>query len=220
MHRFSVKLLYKSRVGRALQRVHIKAQAEHTWPLNIYLNLQWPRERERERERPANIANYNIISLNSSIDEPLELNQTWNKEWGNYLGIIDCTSVVCFSPMFSLLCGLATNALSWLQLQAGEARRRALELPVKILWIGAMSLLWSQSHNLKQSSVSLKRCLQHFFIICFYSSKCCSLLLWLWFSVALSLSLCLWYFPVLALCVIFFRQNSLFLSANTLLQFK
>lgn len=45
--RISIVLLYISRAGTcALQRVvHFKAQAEHTWSLNIYLNLQWPRER-------------------------------------------------------------------------------------------------------------------------------------------------------------------------------
>lgn len=80
--------------------------------------------------------------------------------------------------MFRLLCGLATNTLRWLQLQAGERRRGALKLSVKILWIGTTSLLWSQSHNLHQRTIPVKLCLPHFFIICFYPSNCCSLLLW------------------------------------------
>lgn len=43
MHKLSTTLLYKSRVEHVQRVVHFNAQAEHT--LNIYLNLQWPRER-------------------------------------------------------------------------------------------------------------------------------------------------------------------------------
>lgn len=75
-----------------------------------------------------------------------------------------------------------------------QEERREDKLPgssiSKTLWMGAISLLWSQSHNLKQSAIPVKLCLPHFFIIDFYSSNCCSLLLW--HTVAhLSLSLCL-----------------------------
>lgn len=100
-----------------------------------------------------------------------------------------CLSGVFFSHAQSSMWPSNKHSLSWLQLQEGEARRRALKLAVEIVRIGETSLLWSQSHNPKQSTISLRRCLQHFFIICFYSWKCCSLFLWLWLSVALSLPL-------------------------------
>lgn len=102
-------------------------------------------------------------------------------ELGNYLGTIDWTSVACFSSMFSLLCGLATNTLRG-SLAAVASRRRGEETSPgaigKILWIGATSLLWSQSHNLNQSAIPVNLCLPHFYIIGFYPSNCCSLLLW------------------------------------------
>lgn len=159
----------------ALQRVvHFKAQAEHTWPLNIYLNLEWPREGETP-----NVAKYNIISFDSNIDETPGSNQHQinrvRKLFRDYWLYL---SSVFFSHVQSSKWPSNKHSASWLQLRAGEERRRALKRSVRILWRGATSLLWSQSHNLNQSSIPVKLCLLHFFIMCFYPSNCCSLLLW------------------------------------------
>lgn len=61
----------------------------------------WRQRREGEAG-PANIANYNIISSDSNIDEPLGSNGASNEELRNYLGAIDCTSAAClFSRVHS-----------------------------------------------------------------------------------------------------------------------
>lgn len=57
----------------ATQRVvHFKGRTEHTWSLNIYLNLHWS-------TREGELAKYNITSFDSHIDEALRLKQTSNK---------------------------------------------------------------------------------------------------------------------------------------------
>lgn len=129
-------------------------------------------------------------------------------------------SKLCFSSTVSLLCGLTMNTV-WgsLQLKAAALEERSPEVISIISQIGDSFLLRAQSHNLSHSAIAVKLCRLHFFIIGFYPSNCCSLLLW--HSVA-HLSLCgcgsslLWlrisFFPLLPqtshLCLLALCCNS------------
>lgn len=88
-------------------------------------------------------------------------------------------SKLCFSSTVSLLCGLTMNTV-WgsLQLKAAALEERSPEVISIISQIGDSLLLRAQSHNLSHSAVAVKLCRLHFFIIGFYPSNCCSLLLW------------------------------------------
>lgn len=88
------------------------------------------KERERKRKKRCGggelTGNYNIISFDSDIDEPLGSKQTSRKELGNYLGTIDFTAK-CFARVLALLRGLATSALALAVL--ASSRRQILKEP-------------------------------------------------------------------------------------------